>query len=127
MTARSHVGKPLGGTEVLLEQWAIWRRVGTGSPRSLTTGPSANQPSFFITDDVALVVDGAVARLTARERQLGEMVLSYYGDGHAAKRIGDLHGMSEAKARELIRAGVGWIDCVLDHQSNPVDIREDEP
>jgi hypothetical protein len=127
MTARTHIGKPLGGTEYLLEQWAVWRKVGTGSPGSLKTGPSANQATFFITDEVALVVDGAVARLTARERQLGEMVLSYYGDGHAALRIGKQHGVSEAKARQLITAGVAWIDCVLDHQANPVDIRADGP
>ena len=118
MTARKFVDKPLGGTEFLLEQWAKWRHVGSGLPRSLSAGSSTNQPAFCITDDVALVVDGAVARLTARERQLGALVLAYYGDGQPALKIGKENGMSEAKTRELIKAGVAWIDCVLDHHAD---------
>jgi DNA-binding CsgD family transcriptional regulator len=127
MTTRSHVGKPLAGTEYLLEQWAVWRRVDRGMPGALATGPSAAQPAFFITDDVALAVDGAVARLTARERQLGVFVLAYYGDGRPALKIGREHGISEAKARQLITAGVAWIDCVLDHCAGLVDFRADRP
>lgn len=127
MTARQHVGKPLGDTAMLLEQWAVWRRVGGGLPGSLTTGPAANAPDFWISDDVAMAVDGAVARLSARELQLGAVVLAYYGDGYSAKRIGIDHGMSEAKVRELVASGVAWIDCALEHAAKPVDIRADGP
>jgi len=127
MSARSHIGKPLAGTEYLLEQWAIWRRVGRGLPSSLTTGPSANQAVFHISDDVAMAVDGAVGRLTARSRKIGAMVLAYFGDGKAALRIARENEMSEAKARELIAQGVAWIDCVLDHRAEHIDIRADDP
>lgn len=127
MTARKHVHKLLGGTEWLLGEWAKWRRAGCGLPKSLAAGGSANQSSFWISDDMALAVDGAVARLTARERQLGVLVLAYYGDGQSALSIGKEYGMSEAKTRELIKAGVAWIDCVLDHQAKGVDFRADGP
>lgn len=124
MSARSHIDRPLGGTAYLLEQWAIWRKVGCGGPRSLRTAPSRSL-KFAISDAMAMAIDGAVARLTARERQLGDLVLAYYGDGRSALKIGKEHGISEAKTRELIAAGIAWIDCVLDHQSEPVDFRAD--
>ncbi|MBF8728804.1 antiterminator Q family protein, partial [Pseudomonas putida] len=67
-----------------------------------------------ITDDLALIIDGAVARLTKRNQQMGDFVWAYYGYKHPAMRVGREAGMSERKAREIIKAGVAWIDCALE-------------
>ncbi|MFB6805076.1 hypothetical protein ACFCVU_29170, partial [Peribacillus butanolivorans] len=50
-----------------------------------------------ITDDLALVVDGAVARLVKRNQQMGDFVWAYYGYKHPAMRVGREAGMSERK------------------------------
>jgi len=70
--------------------------------------------SYSITDELACLVDGAVARLCRRDQQMGDMVWMYYGAKWPAVRVGRHHGMSEGKARELIKAGVAWVDCTLE-------------
>jgi hypothetical protein len=75
--------------------------------------PSATK-SYVITDELAGVVDGAVARLCRRDAQMGDMIWLYYGAKWPAVRVGRQYGVSEMKARELIKAGVAWIDCALD-------------
>ena len=70
--------------------------------------------AYVITDDLALVVDGAVARLTKRNQQMGDFIWLYFGSKWPALRVGREFGLSEAKARELIRTGVAWIDCALE-------------
>lgn len=119
MSSRTYINKPLGDTEYMLEQWGNWRKDGMGVPRQATANTCPFQDSnYCITDDLAIAVDGAVARLTKREKQLGEFIWFYFGDKWPALRIGREHGMGEAKARELIKAGVGWIDCALENLRN---------
>lgn len=69
---------------------------------------------YVITDDLALAVDGAVGRLTKRDAQMGGFIWLYFGAKWPALRIAQEHKMGEAKARELINAGVAWIDCALE-------------
>ena len=68
----------------------------------------------MLTDDLALAVDGAVARLNKRNTQMGGFVWLYFGATWPALRIAREHKMGEAKARELINTGVAWIDCALE-------------
>ncbi len=69
---------------------------------------------YMVTDELAMAVDGAVARLTIRNEQMGNFIWMYFGAKHPALRIGRDSGMSEAKAREIIKSGVAWIDCALE-------------
>lgn len=123
MKKRTYVGKALGDTEWLLEQWGWWRMDGMGVPRYVSpsyalmrdnTQCAGGVKAYSIIDDVALVVDGAVARLTHRNEQMGLFLWLYFGAKWSALRIGREHGLSEAKARELIKTGVAWVDCALE-------------
>lgn len=123
MKKRTYLGKPLGDTEYLLEQWGWWRMSGMGVPRYVSplyalirdnTAGEGGVAEFVITDDVALVVDSAVAKLTTRDQQMGGFVWMYFGMKWPALRIGRETKMGEAKAREIIKAGVAWIDCAIE-------------
>lgn len=123
MKKRTYVDKPLGDTEYLLEQWGWWRMDGMGVPRyvsplyalirdnNVTEGGIKN---YCVTDDVALVVDRAVAKLAARDAQMGNFIWLYFGAKWPALRIAKENEMGEAKARELIKAGVAWVDCAIE-------------
>lgn len=115
--------KPLGDTEWLLEQWGWWRMDGMGVPRYVSpsfalmrdnTNCEGGIKEYTMTDDVALVVDRAVARLAARQAQMGDFLWLYFGAKWPALRIGREHSVSEAKAREIIKAGVAWVDGALE-------------
>lgn len=123
MKKRTYIGKPLGDTEWLLEQWGFWRMDGMGVPRYVSPLYALirdNVPceggvkEYSLTDDLALVVDGAVARLINRDDQMGNFIWLYFGAKWPALRIGRENGIGEAKAREIIKAGVAWIDCALE-------------
>ena len=123
MMIRKPAGRPLGSTEYLLEQWGWWRLDGVGVPgytsptlalmRMATTLPSKGK-NYCITDDVAVIIDSAVARLSKRESQIGDIIWLYFGAKWSMARIGKHYGISEGKARELARAGAAWVDCAID-------------
>ncbi len=121
MMIRKPALHPLGETEYLLEQWGWWRMDGRGIPsyaspmlalmRDAMPSPAK---SYCITDELACVVDAALARLCKRDQQMGDIVWLYFGAKWPAVRVGRYHHVSEGKARELMKAGVAWIDCVLE-------------
>lgn len=119
MKKRTYIDKPLGDTEWLLEQWGSWRMDGMGVPRyvspSITAAATGGGVEYTLTDDAALVIDAAVARLTTRNQQMGDFVWLYYGAKWTAVRIGEQNRMAERKAREIIKQGVAWIDSALEH------------
>ena len=69
--------------------------------------------NYCITDDWAIAIDNAVARLAYRDQQMGDIIWLYYGDKWPMMRVGKYYGISEGKARELTRAGVAWVDCAV--------------
>ncbi|WP_323115239.1 antiterminator Q family protein [Pseudomonas guariconensis] len=121
MKKRTYVDKPLGDTEYLLEQWGWWRMDGMGVPGYVSQmaavmsqrNPMATTKSYTIKDEVAELVDGALAKLIKRNQQMGDFVWFYFGAKWPANRIGRENGMSERKAWELIKAGVAWLDGAL--------------
>jgi hypothetical protein len=118
MKKRTYTDKPLGDTEWLLEQWGSWRMDGMGVPRYVSPSHGAAATSgidYTLTDDAALVVDAAVARLITRNQQMGDFIWLYFGAKWTAIRIGEQNRMAERKAREIIKAGVAWIDSALEH------------
>lgn len=123
MMIRKPAGRPLGDTEYLLEQWGWWRMDGRGVPNYTSPTYSlmrqalpqmVSSKKFCITDEWALAVDRAVAKLSQRDQQMGDMVWLYFGAKWAMVRVGKQYGISEAKARELTRAGAAWIDCAIE-------------
>lgn len=118
---RNPLKRALGDTEYALEQWGYWRMDGMGVPRYTSpllalmrdVMPSSSK-SFVITDELAGVVDSAVAKLCQRDQNLGDMLWFYYGAKWPAVRVGRHYKMSEGKARELIKQGVAWVDCCLE-------------
>lgn len=121
MKKRTYVDKPLGDTEYLLEQWGWWRMDGMGVPRYVSPllalmRDNVQMPStasYVITDDQALLVDSAVAKLTQRKGQMGLFLWLYFGAKWTMVRVGESAGISERSAREIIKAGVGFIDGYL--------------
>ena len=122
MMTRKPAGRALGDTEYLLEQWGWWRM--DGITVSGYTSPTlalmryavvhkASKESYCITDDRAIIVDSAVARLCHRDQQMGDIIWLYNGAKWPMMRVGKYYGISEGKARELARAGVAWIDCAI--------------
>lgn len=119
MKKRTYMDKPLGDTEWLLEQWGSWRMDGMGVPRyvspSVGAAATGGGAEYTLTDDAALVIDGAVAKLTQRNQQMGDFVWLYYGAKWTMVRIGESARISERSAREIIKQGVAWIDSALEH------------
>jgi hypothetical protein len=119
MKKRTYTDKPLGDTEWLLEQWGSWRMDGMGVPRYVSpshgAAASVSGVDYTLTDDAALVIDAAVARLIRRNQQMGDFVWLYFGAKWTAIKIGEQNRMAERKAREVIKAGVAWIDSALEH------------
>ncbi|MBH3308975.1 antitermination protein Q [Pseudomonas mosselii] len=119
MKKRTYVGKPLGHTEWLLEQWGSWRMDGMGVPRYVSPSIGAAAPGggveYSLTDDAALMIDSVVAKLTKRNQQMGDFVWLYYGAKWPSLRIGEANRMAERKAFEIIKQGVAWIDSALEH------------
>lgn len=74
---------------------------------------AASSKNYCITDDWALAIDNAVAKLAHRDQQMGDILWLYYGAKWAMVKVGKHYGISEGKARELARAGAAWIDCVV--------------
>lgn len=123
MKKRTYVDKPLGDTAYLLEQWGWWRMSEMGVPRYVSplyalirdnNVSEGGVKNYCITDDVALVVDRAVARLAQRDAQMGNFIWLYFGAKWPALRIARENDMGEAKARELIKSGVAWVDCAIE-------------
>ncbi|MNO79427.1 Phage antitermination protein Q [compost metagenome] len=74
----------------------------------------SSSKNYCITDDWAIAIDNAVAKLARRDQQMGDIVWLYYGAKWAMARVGKHYCISEGKARELARAGVAWIDCAVE-------------
>lgn len=119
---RKPAGRPLGDTEYLLEQWGWWRMDGMGVPGytsptlalMLQSMPQVGaSKNYCITDDWALVIDHAVAKLACRDQQMGDIIWLYFGAKWAMVKVGKRYGISEGKARELARAGAAWVDCAI--------------
>jgi len=127
MMIRKPAGRPLGETEYLLEQWGWWRMDGVGVPGYVSPSfalmcklipQPASSKGYCITDDCALAVDEAVAKLSVRDQQMGDVIWLYYGIKWPMLRVAKHYRISEGKAREFTRAGTAWIDCAVNIMRN---------
>lgn len=122
------MSRALADTEWILEQWGWWRMTGAGIPRYVSPAFAIMRDnvqqqggvSFAITDELAMAVDGCLARLCARERGrtgdplMGDCLWLYFGAKWPAARVARYYRVSEAKVREILRAGVAWVDAALE-------------
>jgi hypothetical protein len=69
---------------------------------------------YSLIDDLALVIASAVARLINRYTQMGDFIWLYFGAKWPVLRIAGVAGIGEAKAREVIKAGLASVDCALE-------------
>ncbi|HCP54579.1 MAG: antitermination protein Q [Pseudomonadaceae bacterium] len=113
--------KHLSDTEWMLEQWGYWRMSGAGVPRYVSPSfaimrdhVGSTIPTACIKDETAMTIDSIIARLCKRDPQMGDCVWMYFGAKMSAVAVGRKIGVGEAKARELIKAGVAWIDSALE-------------
>ena len=121
MKKRTYIDKPLGDTEYLLENWGSWRMSGMGVPRYISPlaalinqrCPEPSSMTYVITDETAMLVDTAIAKLIQRNQQMGDFIWWYFGSKWTMVRIAEAYKMSERSAREIIRQGVSWIDGAL--------------
>lgn len=107
-----------GDVDYMLIQWGIWVRTQVGVPRYVSPAwammrdnlQSPGDPDPDISEDEALVVDRAMARLYRGYPEAGMAVWNYYRyQGMTMRRLAVLMGVSKAKADELIKVGCAYV------------------
>ncbi|GAA6154379.1 antiterminator Q family protein [Pseudoteredinibacter isoporae] len=80
----------LSNTEWLLREWAMWVKQGDrglGYP-GISLVIRKTGPAIQITDDMALVIDSAVARFKKRDPEGGEALVTYFLEGENYSHVG---------------------------------------
>ncbi|MPQ68316.1 MULTISPECIES: antiterminator Q family protein [unclassified Pseudomonas] len=99
--------------EDLLEHWGRWVLLGSGVSCCASRENDLAMP--MITDDDALLIDSLVGRLRDRYAEAGQVIIHYYTSRDAdLMTIGKRLGFGYGKTRELWKAGIAWIDGVLE-------------
>jgi len=110
-------------TPWLLEQWWRWSHTDVGLclgyPSSSFNAEmqGSTVPMPLITDDVAMVIGEAVARLMKRDAEMGNSVVMYYSCGQNVSSASRRLKMPRKRVDVLVKAGTAWIDGRLwDHR-----------
>lgn len=110
-------------TTYLLTQWGIWLRYGDGLPRYVSpqyalmrdnVEQTSSAPVAVISEDLCMTMDGIVARLMLRNREMGEALAIYYSWGVSYAALGKIMGIAKTRAESLVKSGEVWVDAVLD-------------
>lgn len=113
----------ISSTESKLIEWGYWCLSGSNLPRY--TSPAfalmrdnvgSTVPTAMITNEEAIKVDRAVARLTKRDGQMGRCIWLHFAEKRTYHGIAKRLGIGRNKASELVKAGVAWIDGALDYE-----------
>src|SRR5574343_849381 len=108
--------------EYQLAQWGIWVRTGGGVMPRISSQPLAGMsglPSADLSDDMALAIDGAVARLMARESGrgarpgAGEVLVACYVLDMDCRRAAERLKTTRQKISEMRRIGEAWVESVI--------------
>jgi hypothetical protein len=90
----------------LLAEWGKWSNAGLGL--------TLNAPSEFefvdIDDDLALLVDKAIALLGVTKPKTKAIVMMYYRNKRSCKNIGINVGLGETKTKQLLVSGEAWLE-----------------
>ena len=111
----------LSDTQQRLTEWARWVQTSDSGLRmgynrvSLVPAGSVAMP--VCSDEQALMVDRAIARLRQRDQDMAEVLVMAYSYGFSLTRIAREAGIgSRERARYLLGAAESWIDCALSFQ-----------
>lgn len=113
----------ISSTESKLIEWGYWCLSGSGLPRY--TSPAfalmrdnvgSTVPTPMITDEEAMKVDRAVARLEKRDPEIGSCIWLHFAEKRTYHGIAKRLGIGKSKAAELVKAGVAWVDGALDSE-----------
>lgn len=104
-------------TSYLLSQWGKW---------SKTHGLNITYKSFLsvknarksvqadISDDLAMMIDSAVARMGRRDKEMHDAVTVYYCCGENLSTVARALKINRRRANVLVQAGTAWVDAVFD-------------
>src|SRR5690554_7813476 len=108
----------LSDTQRRLTQWARWAQTSDSGLRmgynrvSLVPAGSVAMP--VCSDEQALMVDRAIARLRQRDQSMAEVLVMAYSYGFSLTRIAREAGVgSRERARYLLGAAEAWIDACI--------------
>ena len=105
-------------TPKLLEEWALWSRISAGSkvgyPSSCPFVFKKGSSTLAITDEEALQIDSAVARLIIRDKEMGEVLRLYYFSNSNASLVARVLKIDRKRAIVLVQCGTAWVDAKLE-------------
>jgi hypothetical protein len=115
---------PFEDTKWTLEQWAAWVRMGgiALGNTSVLAGmiqevKDSSSVLCSITDDEAIVVDMAIARLGTRDEEMAKVTKGYFLWRCNYSTVSQLLKIDRKKVARLVDAGVAWIDGVLSDEN----------
>ena len=101
-------------TELLLEAWGRWANEGRHMPsasRVFVLGSTVS--SAAISDEVAMLVDGIVARLVRSNAEMGDILCQCYIHGSTDSQIARRVKKSRRTVLQLRHAGIAWVDGAI--------------
>jgi len=105
-------------TPRLLEEWALWSRINTGSkvgyPSSCPFVFKKGDSHLAITDDEAQEIDAAVARLVMRDKEMGKVLKLYYFSNSNASLVARKMEIGRKRVNVLVQCGTAWVDAKLE-------------
>jgi len=102
-----------------LDEWVRWTRMGsvprTGYPASSSYANKKKGMNILsITEEEAMKIDAAIARLRQKDRETGEFLKRYYFEGCNLTRSAERVGIKRERARMLLAHGESFIAGKLD-------------
>jgi hypothetical protein len=108
-------------TAVLLQEWGVWLKQDSGfnlrarSAMQMIYDPVGDEcyHPAAITDDDALEVDRAVARLKLYRPEFFRVLWLACVSGFSMRAVSDALGISRETAAKYYECGYTWVDCSL--------------
>ncbi|CAM3536813.1 Phage antitermination protein Q [Vibrio aerogenes CECT 7868] len=107
-------------TDWLIEQWVCWIRhnregvAGYASCSPFTRLLGNGLPSPMISEEDAMLVDRAIARLNQRDPQMAKALTLYFFAGGNISYVARQMNFDRRQATILVKSGTAWIDAVID-------------
>lgn len=114
-------------TALLLQEYGVWLRVQAGVPHYVSPSYALMRDNVqidrgldpAITDDLAMLIDRLVCRLSRRYPEAGTALWNYYRyQGMSFRQLGRLMNVTHVRAQELVSVGTAWVDCALCQQAD---------
>ncbi|MCK7547176.1 antiterminator Q family protein [Marinobacter koreensis] len=108
----------LSDTQQRLTEWARWVRTSDSGLRMgynrVNLMPAGSVAMPVCTDEEALAVDRAIARLRRRDKDMADILVMVYSYGFSMARVARESGVgSRERVRYLLGGAEAWIDCAL--------------